>query len=321
MSFLKKNLLFCIVVAICLVVFVGGAYLAFSASTGVEKSKRSLNDAQSRLASLLNSDPALTDDNVAAAEQNVSELSEALAGIREDLQRGAALTTSTDGVSVIAGIQQYIARFQKSAANHTRESGDKLPISIPKDFAFGFKEYLKVATPPDDPAIASQLDKQRQILSYMISRLMAADPQSISSVEREIIESDEKKNTFSIDESISARVPGAIDTMAFRLTFSGYTDTLRDFLNTLARFEMPIVVRSIEVKRPSGKETVVAAPRRNADNVFDLFGGGNTGTSKEEKPDGPKPVIEDNISQFTVTLEFIEVVLPDTQNEEVTDPA
>jgi hypothetical protein len=45
-------------------------------------------------------------------------------------------------------------------------------------------------------------------------------------------------------------VPGAINTLAFGLTFTGYTDSLRELLNNLAKFDLPFVVRSIEVERP-----------------------------------------------------------------------
>ncbi len=133
----------------------------------------------------------------------------------------------------------------------------------------------------------------------------------------------QNKSTFSIDPAVSARVPGAIDTLAFSITFRGYTDALREFLNRLAQFELPIVVRSVEVERPSGSETVVAPPRRNEpEDIFARFGG----EESEAQPDrnegqGPVPVIEENISEFTVLLEFIEVVLPETQTQEDSDPA
>ncbi|HKK18214.1 MAG TPA: Amuc_1100 family pilus-like protein, partial [Opitutales bacterium] len=209
---------------------------------------------------------------------------------------------------------------------HLDESGEPAPIETPANFAFGFERYIDEAVMLQDPDKVSSLDKQRQILSYLLTQLIEADPQSINAVRRESVESVEQKSksTFSIDPAVSARVPGAIDTMAFSITFSGYTDVLREFLNSLAQFELPIVVRSVEVERPSGKETVVAPPRqRNTDNIFDLFGGGQeeTTASQEVDPEGPKPVIEENISRFTVILEFIEVVLPDTQNQEVSDPA
>lgn len=320
MSFIKKNQLFCIVVAVCVLAFLAGAFLAFKGSGNVNKAQRSLTAAEAKLNNLLSSSPSPTEENLIVAERNLAELQAALAEIREDLQPGAALKTSDDGVSVIAGIQQYISRFQKAAAANKNESDQAAPIGTPNDFAFGFEQYLKVATPPDDSAKASLLDKQRQILSYLLTQLILAGPHSIDAVEREILESSDRGG-FSIDEAISARVPGAINTMAYSLTFSGYTSSLRDLLNNLARFELPIVVRSVAVKRPSGSETVIARAGSNSqDAITALFGGGDF-SAGDKKAEWPKAVIEENISQFTVILEFIEVVLPDTQNPEVSDPA
>lgn len=325
MGFLKKNLLFCIVVTLCVAASIVGVVLALKASGQVEQAQRSLTSVEAQLSTLLKADPAPTEDNLEAAERNLAELEIALAQIRKDLQSGASLSTSADGVSVMAGIQQYISKFQKEVASHKDEAGEPDRIETPEDFAFGFEEYIDEAAMLQDPAKVTLLDKQRQILSYLLTQLIAADPHSIDSVEREVVESEgeKKSNSFSIDPLISARVPGAIDTMAFSLTFSGYTDSLRELLNRLADFDLPIVVRSIKVKRPSGSETVVAPPSGGgADDIFALFEQGGTPSTVEEPPaEGPEPVIEENISKFTVILEFIEVVLPDTQPQEVSDPA
>ena len=313
MTFIKKNLPFCVVIALCLFAFIGGALLAFSSAGKVEKAQLSLSTSESRLQALLRSTPAPIESNLAIAEQNLSNLQSAMAEIRTDLQRGAAMKTSSDGVSVIAGIQAYIAKLNKAADSYVNEDGIATLVAIPDGFAYGFEQYSKQARPPEDPAKAAVLDKQRQILSYLIRELIAAGPHSVDKVERKIFEIPDQDG-FVIDPAISSRVPGAIDTTAFRLTFSGYTDALRDFLNSLARFELPIVVRSISVMRPSGSETVVANSTNNdARNLFALFGDGES-TAEETASEWPKTVVEENISKFTVVLEFIEVVLPDSQN-------
>lgn len=318
MSFIKKNLIFFIVVLISVAAFATGAYLAFAKLGNMKKSERSLSNVEAQLSSLYSKKPSLTEGNVEAAEQNVAELKAALADIREDLQQGAALEMSEDGVSVIAGIQQYISRFQRSVDKRSDESGELPPIKTPDNFAFGFDRYLNNAPIPDDSGKVATLDKQQQILSYLLTQLIAADPESIDKVQREVLEDTSNAKTFAINDAISARVPGAIDTMAFSLTFTGYTYALRDFLNSLAQFELPIVVRDIKVKRPSGSQTVAApAAAGGAGFAFDLFEQGtSSGAAPESSSDDREVVIEDNISQFTIILEFIEVVLPDTQNKE-----
>lgn len=331
MSFLKKNLLLCIFAVFCLAAFVGGVYMTMIESGAVKDVRRSLNNAETQQSRLLNADPAPTEDNLAAAENNLNELQAALAEIREELQSGSNLETSDDGVSVIAGIQQYISQFQEDVETHENEEGEATPIETADNFAFGFEQYIDEASVPENPAKIALLDKQRQILSYLLTQLIMAGPQSIDVVKREVSESQNGgSEAFLIDPAISARVPGAIETTAFSLTFNGYTDALREFLNRLARFELPIVVRSIEVTRPSGSETVTAPPPRDSpEDLFGLFEEEDSpvdtkaGSAETTEPpaEAEKPVIEENISQFTVILEFIEIVLPDATNQDVPDPA
>lgn len=328
MSFLKKNPIFCVIVALGLAAFAAGLYLALSASGEAKQAERSLNSVEGQLRDLLNEAPAPTEDNLEAAKRNLAELQSRFKQIRDDLQRGAALNVSEDGVSVSAGIQQYISKFQRATKEHVDEAEEPAPVETPNDFAFGFEQYLGEAAVPEGVERVSRLDKQRQILSYLMTQLIEASPQSIDAVERGVLEAEEEASkAFKIDPLISARVPGAIDTIAFRLTFTGYTDALRDFLNRLAAFELPIVVRRIEVDRPSGSETLVAPTRRNDPNdIFGLFAEEEpaetaAAAESEDPSESQQPVIEENVSEFTVILEFIEVILPETQNQEDSDPA
>lgn len=313
MGFFKKNLGFCIFVLICVLACAGGVYLTMAETDKVKKAQLSITSNQTQLNSLLYASPAPTVANVEAAEENVAQLTDALRTIREDLQRGSRLSASTDGVNVMAGLQQFIFEYQKRVAAHTDADGQPAPITISEDFAFGFEQYADEAAMVDDPEKIATLDKQRQILSYLLTQLIESNPQSINSVEREVLELEETKG-FVIDPVISARVPGAIDTMAYSLSFSGYTSSLRSLLNNLAKFDLPIVVRSIAVERPSGSETVVAPQGNNLDDIFGIFG--DSGAETEAEPqEAQKPVIEENVSSFTVIVEFIEVVLPDASNE------
>jgi hypothetical protein len=251
---------------------------------------------------------------VEASAKNVAELEAELRKIREDLERGARMTTSTDGIGVMAGIQQFISEFQREAAAHTDKDGEPAEIILADDFAFGFEQYLDEATMLDDEELIPVLDKQRQILTYLLNKLYDAEPESIVSVEREVLELKTagagSDKGFAIDPAITARVPGAINTLAFGLTFTGYTDSLRELLNNLAKFDLPIVVRSIEVERPSGSRTTAKVPAsNNLDAFFGVFGGGSN-SDLEVPEEAQKPVISENISTFTVVLEFIEIVLP-----------
>ena len=314
MGFIKKNLIFTIIMAVCILAFAAGLYFAFAESGKIDQKKQKITSAESQLKSMRFADPAPTPENVEASAENVAELKAGLRKIREDLGRGARITTSADGIGVMAGIQQFISSYQREAATQTDKDGEPFEIIVPDDFAFGFEQYLDEATMLDDDELIPVLDKQRQILSYLLNKLYEAEPESIVSVEREVIEQkaegSSSANGFAIHPAITAKVPGAINTLAFRLAFTGYTDSLRRLLNDLAKFDLPIVVRSIEVDRPSGMSTTAKVPANNDLNAFfGVFDGGSN--SEIEAPEeAQKPVISENISTFTVVLEFIEIALP-----------
>ena len=335
MAVVKKNPIFCLVVGLCVIVFAGGCYMAFAQSGKVSKAEAGVRMAKQQLNSLVGSSPAPSDFNVTSSEGNVKALREDLEAIRDGLQRGSRIEVSDDGVGVMAAIQQYISEYQNKAANHTipdpQESDEMIadPIKTPENFAFGFERYIGVSTIPGNKATIPLLDKQRQILEYLMNKLIEADPQSIKSVARELVEvdasadakkaADASKTGFQISPEVSARVPGAVDTMAFKISFTGYTQSLRLFLNALSNFDMPIVVRSIEVERaaPEAKNTR-SQQRNNLDDIFSVFGGGQSAPAeqKTEEAEQSKPVVTENISSFTVIVEFIDIILPSEAEEE-----
>tara|TARA_B100001093_G_C26723797_1_gene969004 strand:+ start:117 stop:1076 length:960 start_codon:yes stop_codon:yes gene_type:complete len=311
MDFFKKNLIFSTVIIVCLLTFFAGSFLALNESGAIGKAEQEMKSAQANLKNLRFSDPAPSMENVEASAENVAQLQLALNAIREDLQRGDRLSISSDGIGVMAGVQQFISDYQRKSSGQVDINNEPAPISLPQDFAFGFQEYIDEAKPLSDPKSSAVLDQQRQILSYLMDKLIEAKPTSLVSVEREVLEqvqSQQGGKSFQIDKAISSRVPGAIDTLAFRLSFTGYTDSLRSFLNNLAKFDLPIVVRSIDIQRQGGmKNTATSTNSNNLDSIFGAFGG----SDDEEAPkEAQKPVISENLSTFTVVLEFIEIVLP-----------
>ena len=318
MGLFKKNPAFFIFCVVAVLVFAAGATLVVMESGKLAKSKKQVTSTNSQMNGLLQANPAPTSENVQAAQQNVAALSAQLLSIREDLQRGSRLTISNDGPRVMSGVQKYISNYRREVATHQSVQDVAAPIQIPQDFAFGFEEYLKQANISQDSALVPQLDKQRQVLSYILNQLIAADPAGIQAVEREILgEPAAKASGFEINPAISARVPGTIDTLAFRVTFTGYTPTLRKFLNNLAQFDLPIVVRSVTVDRPATNAKTANAKKPKASNIDDIFGAfaGSSSSVKAAPDDNQIPVISETESSFTVTLEFIEIILPSNSEE------
>jgi hypothetical protein len=113
--------------------------------------------------------------------------------------------------------------------------------------------------------------------------------------------------------------------------FAGHTDVLRRFLNQLKDFDAMLVVRSIDVKpadmtkwesiAPASAEFVAeqtGTTSTQSDGLSSLFNdnSGNTQQQSEQssqadasaQQETKTPVVTDNISEFTVVIEYVEVV-------------
>ncbi|MFL2826202.1 MAG: hypothetical protein ACJZ8T_03930 [Coraliomargaritaceae bacterium] len=319
MELFKKHILFFSGISICTIALIAGLVFSVLAALDLSKKSKSFDRTERNLKRMLVASPSPVDENVIASDLNVLKLSEKLESIREELERGLEAEASIDGVRVAAGIQQYISKFTTLAKTHESEYGPS-PIEIPEDFAFGFDRFKLESKVPDDPKEIAMLDKQRDILDFLISELFATHPKGILAIKRQTAkQSDDNdfddyygdSSIFNIGSSVTSKVEGAIDTIAFEISFSGKTNTLRGFLNRLAEFERPIVVRSINVSRPN--ETI---KRRLNETDVDLESLTKEELEKLKEEEKRDPIVTENISDFTLTLEYIEIVLPKNQSQE-----
>ncbi|MDA0848183.1 MAG: Amuc_1100 family pilus-like protein [Verrucomicrobia bacterium] len=319
MELFKKHILFFSGISICTIALIAGLVFSVLAALDLSKKSKSFDRTERNLKRMLVASPSPVDENVIASDLNVLKLSEKLESIRKELERGLEAEASIDGVRVAAGIQQYISKFTTLAKTHESEYGPS-PIEIPEDFAFGFDRFKLESKVPDDPREIAMLDKQRDILDFLISELFATHPKGILAIKRQTAkQSDDNdfddyygdSSIFNIGSSVTSKVEGAIDTIAFEISFSGKTNTLRGFLNRLAEFERPIVVRSINVSRPN--ETI---KRRLNETDVDLESLTSEELEKLKEEEKRDPIVTENLSDFTLTLEYIEIVLPKTQSQE-----
>ena len=116
MGWLKKNPIFLVSLILLLAVFAVGVFFALRQKSRFAEADQEVRSAESRLRQLRNADPAPSKANVTASEQNVEKLKSVLAAIRSDLETGSRVSASTDGVGVMAGIQEYISDFQDKIA-------------------------------------------------------------------------------------------------------------------------------------------------------------------------------------------------------------
>jgi hypothetical protein len=314
MDLLKRNSIFTLVCAVALLVACAGGYLAFSKFTQLKRMNKASAQQQGILNSLLAQQPSLTAANVEAANANVEQLDQAYRRLSQSLYGDAAIVGSTNGVQVMASIQEYISDFTYRAKNHVNADGEPAPVEIAQDLSFGFEAYAEQASVPELPKVIPLLDQQRQVLTYVMGQLLASDPLEIVSVDRRIYEGESPMDTkklggFIMPKVASAAVKGLIQTVPLKVEFRGYTSSLRQFLNKLAEFELPILVRSIQVSRKDQalKKTKAKPKATSLEELFGSFGAAAT----PEKPSAfnaeQKPIISENASNFTLILEYIQI--------------
>jgi hypothetical protein len=205
-----------------------------------------------------------------------------------------------------------------------RAEASRTKVIIAPDNRFGFASYANTGPEQD---VIPLVFIQRQYAEYlMIALLTESAPAEFVSLQRERPTSFEQKRLqeegllnsnissgvednstsgdyFVIDRRISAKVPGFVDTVAFRIVFTGGTDALRRFLNKLAAFDLPVVVRSVEVAALNKSDAhSTTAPTNSLESLF------GQSLGKTELNAVQKPLVEPTKSRFTVTVEFLSLV-------------
>jgi hypothetical protein len=325
LDFFKRYPVFTAVLAVCLIAFLTEVVFVFRANGAAQKAQKSLKAAESSLTTALNAQPAASAANLQSAQQNVKDLQGQLDGIIQSMQSAGNFTTPpTDAVTLLADIQHFVDTFTAAA------KAKNVLIAAPGNFTFGMGQYVGPVPPPPPDKIAVVF-KQMENLEYILNQLLAAKPDDqvmlLESVERENAVPDpnaanspnptQPKDTFALDPLMSAKVAGAVDTLAFRIKFVAYSDALRGFLGALAKFDYPLVVRSVEVT-PAPEESLKVAqaaanPAAAAAAAVVLPGADSAAPAADASaPATPtkQAVIKTNLSEFTVVIEYINLITP-----------
>lgn len=304
----------------------GEAWLVFSQRSQSAKIASDIEQKQQQLQAFSNQRPFPSEENVSAvetdrasAEKTRNEIRHILRANSEVAARLASATVPPDSTAAFFDILNYNERL-RAAVEGTN-------IDLPAEDRLGFSLYAKEG--PERELIAPVF-QQRQYADYLLGVLIAAKPSQILSLQRERpLTAAQKQQVadalasgqssplqpgpdggdfFVIDPRTSARVAGFVETSPFRFSFTGTTASLRSVLNELARFELPVVVRSVEVEplnKTDGASRPSPAPRVSS-NPFASFGIGET--SGAPATETVKPLVEQTDSRFVVTVEFISLV-------------
>ena len=329
MQFLKKYPLFIAWIVLCVAVLAIGVWQIQNAREAVNEAEtaldRSVQEARSVAGGIRVEE---LDESIFPSRENLDLLKERLAEYRQELYRieaefepeedilGETTVTESNFLPRILG---FISRYTSLA--------ERYRVELNRNESFGFSAFAVTARNPPDRFLPV-IDKQRRILEYLLTQLYESRPRSIIYIRREAVETagmseqnartytNRLEDVFTVDPRLSASGGTApVETLGFEFRFRGDTRSLREFLNRLAQFELPVVVRDIRVDpvepdRAPARET---ARRGQAADFMELFGG--AAEAEEEVDPSQIPVITQNESIFTVVLEYIEIASEEDEDE------
>lgn len=262
--------------------------------------------------------PFPSPENGAAVEADLEDSQRVVAAMRASLRgapgRSGAILSAPPSSRTDAFFD--LARF----VERNRQRATSAGVAIRADERFGFSLYANEGPEPD---LIPAVHQQKAIVDFLLGVLFDARLRELVSVQREVARvpgREGRPNTvevapqndstfFSVDPRVTARVPGFVDSTGFRIAFVGQTGALRDFLNRIAAFELPVIVRSVEIEPlPEPKRAQGSAP--SAPSLASLLGSPAPQPGASTVPAGPVPIVSQNLSRFTVTVEFIELVAP-----------
>ncbi len=364
MSAFKKYPLFASALLVGGLLALGEGWCIFERWRASQEAAATLEKKRAELHAMGGLAPAPTRPIATAIEADLARAQRALDAMQAELKgRGPAAerlrTARVPGARTDAYFD--LATFVEK----TRELAKAQAVEVrPEAARLGFSLYANEG--PEADRIAPVFH-QRLIAQYLVESLLEARPRSLLSLQREAPLTKKEKDDrdaalaavasgaaapaeaaptvpegpdfFAIDPRASARVPGYLDATAFRITFIGQTAALRAFLNQLASFELPVLVREVEVdpatsadlatESPAGSDeaATTAAPVEPAESSIVLTAKPANGAPQSvvkpaARAPGIAPIVSKPWCKFTVTVEYIELVPPaGTEAEAAAEPA
>jgi len=277
---------------------VGEGWCVFQRVHAARSAQVQLEQRRRELRSIAAVQPAPTADNAARILGDLTRISGVLAALRTSLKGKGPGATLQNTPAPSRRIDAYfdIAAFVEKMRVRALECG----VGLKTDERFGFTEYANAGP---EPELIRAVFRQRLLAERVLEVLFQAHPRELLALQRERApatgervsrnEAASRQTTahdgdyFEIDPDVSARVRGLVDTMAFRLVFTGQTAALRTFVNQIAELELPLAVRTIEVEPVAMTATV--------------------GSLAAGKTPAVLPLVPQSLSRFTVTVEYIEL--------------
>ena len=304
MAWFKKNILFTIIMVLLAGVLAAEIFYVLGR-------RQEARAAEAEFQTKVEEHNALSSKKILPHENNVALLKAEVERQKEELGQYHNLLEG-DGK-----LQEAFKNYPKSRADaffdiasfiqEYRRKAAEANVAIPANETFGFGAYS--TTGPTEDKLA-EVYKQRLIVAYILEEIFEAGPQALLSIRRpgegggSSQGQREGGGSFSLDPKFSVAIPDMATTLPFEVLFTGHTDTLRSFLNQLSSYEVPLVVRKVEVTpagETPGERQQTEAPRRRSAPVQ------QEETATENESQEAVPLVRDNLSRFTIALEFVDV--------------
>ena len=306
MDWYKRNPFFYSVLAILVVLAIGGLWLLNGERNQLSELTSEYSRKNSLLEGLLSRRPSPTNGNVETLELSYATLYQEykralgvlkLDAYEKELFFGQLPATHNDAFFAIA---RYV--------EDTRILAGGKGIAIPEGYRFGFQAYANEGPKQDDIKMCHHQMKIMSVLAQWlfdsgISELLGIqrgkEASSVIGRRYDVADTEFATDSFSVDRESSTRIDGLIDTKSFRIAFKGQSASLRNFLNRITRSSLPFVVSSIEARLAN--EEGAASREAIPDNPFFQ-------RATDEVLEASRiPIISENESLFVVTLEFLEL--------------
>lgn len=354
MSVFRKNPVFVSSLAVLALLAVGEGACIYERWAAAREAATTLARKEAELRAMADLVPPPTRAIATAIEADLARGQHALETMQAELKgRGPAADRFRAARPPAARTDAYfdLATF----VEQTHALAKKQDIELKPEAAhLGFAAYANEG--PETERIAPVF-RQRLVAQYLVEALFEARPRALLSVQRErpltkaecdardaawqaakdaaaagqtpapVSDSNftsvpDGPDFFAIDPRATARVPGAIDTIAFKLVFTGQTAALRGFLNKLAGFDLPVLVREVEVLPATADEVAPAPAAEDATAstgpiapsvVLTAAAPAATAASKPAaKIPAVAPIVAKPWCKFIVTLEYLDLVPPAT---------
>ena len=296
MTGVRKNRIFALSLLGLGLLVLGEAGLLGERWVAARQARRQCDRANRELRTLAAIRPAPTPENTGLIEVDLADTTQNLAELKTELVLAAGAEPGRESPVPVHRAEAFfeLAGFVESMRARARQAG----VIMKPDERFGFSRYAHEA--PETGQVAAVM-RERVRMQVLLEALLNAQPHELISCQRELPVERAGENRgggperamtaraagatgeeyFTMDPRISKRAPGMVETAAFRLIFTGRTETLRTLLNQLAVLAPPVLVRAVEV----------AAPDRPRESSHPAGG-------------GAVPLVASPWSRFTVTVEF-----------------